>query len=164
MYARILVLIDGYASGQLALDHAGDIVHACNATLVLLHIVGATADDDDDDDDMPHRWDTGERLLAQAADSLRIDCIEVDTVLRRAAMGRRLPEQIALLSVELGCDVMVVGMDGRRDGYALLFWDDGALVQLSPVTVILVRQAHSSYASASTFGAAPLLERPGAQV
>lgn len=160
MYARILVLIDGYASGKLALDHAGDIAHACNATLVLLHIVDAAADDDG----MPHRWDTGETLLAQAADSLRIDCIEVETVLRRAVMGRRLPEQIALLSVELGCDVMVVGMDGRRDGYALLFGDDGALAQLSPVTVILVRQAHSSYASASTFGAAPLLERPGAQV
>lgn len=151
MYTNILVGLDGSAMSGLALEHAADLAHQVNARIILLHVVEDPSDTDGLGQVRPGTANgpfpclsAASDFLDEAATPLREEGIALQTVLR-ASGGRPVSAVIAEAVLDLGCDLVVLGANGRRGSdRRRLGRDAQQLARTLPVTVMLVRQAPSA--------------------
>jgi nucleotide-binding universal stress UspA family protein len=145
MYRRILVPIDGSATGQRGLQEALGLAKTCDASLVLLHVVEAypmmmemataTTWEQVTNDLRAH----GQRVLEQAHQAALAARIACEARLEDSAAARVcdvIVEQVR----ERRCDLVVMGTHGRRGmAHAVLGSDAERVIRMSPVPVLLVR-------------------------
>lgn len=147
MYSRLLVPLDGSPTSLLALEHAAALARMSGGAVVLLHVIepmrhssGFERPKVYIEDVRPRFLAAGQALLDEAAERLRADGIEVETVLLESSV-ERVSEQIAKQAEASRCDLVILGTHGRRGvGRLLLGSDAEAVARIAPVPVMLVRQ------------------------
>lgn len=147
MYSRLLVPLDGSPTALLALEHAAALARMSGGAVVLLHVIepmrhssGFERPKVYIEDVRPRFLAAGQALLDEAAERLRADGIEVETVLLESSV-ERVCEQIAKQAEASRCDLVILGTHGRRGvGRLLLGSDAEAVARIAPVPVMLVRQ------------------------
>lgn len=150
MYRRILVPIDGSATAQRGLQEAQGLAKACDASLVLLHVVEAypmmmemaTA----------ATWEQvtsdlrayGQRVLEEAHQAALAAGVACEARLEDAAASR-VCDVVIEQARERRCDLIVMGTHGRRGvAHALIGSDAERVIRMSPVPVLLVRAPDSA--------------------
>lgn len=147
MYKRILVPLDGSDTSQLGLQEAIALAQPLKARLLLLHVIddltwlvemSAVVDSRELHADMERH---AERLLTRARAAAAAQDVEADVLTRRVS-GQRLADIVVAEARARDCDLIVMGTHGRRGVDRLLLGSDAmAVVQTSPVPVLLVRTA-----------------------
>lgn len=146
MYKRILVPLDGSVTAESGLKEAIGLAAAVKAHLTLLHVV--------DDFSMmvemssvasyPDMLDGlrkyGQGVLDKAKRAAAELGVQADTTLREV-MQARISDVIVDETKKQSCDLIVMGTHGRR-GFSRLTMGSNAeaIVRISPVPVLLVRQ------------------------
>ena len=150
MYRRILVPIDGSDAGQRGLDAACAMARAFDASLVLLHVVEHPTMVADAS--LAMTWEQfgeslrehGKGVLARAHEAASAAGIASETWIVEAYTSR-VGEVIAQQATEHRCDLVVVGSHGLHGIERVLLGSDAErVVRLSPVPVLVVRQAPSA--------------------
>jgi nucleotide-binding universal stress UspA family protein len=150
MYQRILVPVDGSDASQHALRTAIDLARRFGASLRLVHVLedaaylagydptGAAAGEL-----YKATRDSGERILQQAADTVRAAGLQAETLFVDQ-FGDRLPDAVAEAARAWPADLVVVGTHGRR-GLSRLMLGSGAeqIIRSAPVPVLVARQPAS---------------------
>ena len=150
MYSRILVPIDGSATAQRGLKEALGLAKACDASVVLLHVVEAypmmmemataTTWEQVTTDLRAH----GQRVLEQAHQAALAAGIACEARLEDAAAAR-VCDVVVEQARERRCDLIVMGTHGRRGvAHALVGSDAERVIRMSPVPVLLVRASDSA--------------------
>lgn len=144
MYQRILVPVDGSPTSLRALEEA--LQQGDNATQVrLIHVVAEfvtlTEGYEFIDYEELHKaaHDTGEHILADAAERVRQAGRTVETALRDTA-GERIASVIADEAQRWQADLIVIGTHGRTGLNRLLLGSVAeGVVRVSTVPVLLIR-------------------------
>jgi nucleotide-binding universal stress UspA family protein len=145
MYRRILVPLDGSATAQRGLQEAVGLAKACDASLVLLHVVEAypmmmemattTTWEQVTSDLRAH----GQKVLEQAHQTVVAAGVACEARLEDAPAAR-VCDVIVDQARDRRCDLIVMGTHGRRGvAHALIGSDAERVIRLSPVPVLLVR-------------------------
>ncbi|MBI3221754.1 MAG: universal stress protein [Nitrosomonadales bacterium] len=145
MYQRILVPIDGSATGERALQEALKLAVG-KAQLRLVYVVEEIYPLDTEGyafidyaalQEAVRK--TGERTLAQAAEKLRQSGISAETVLRESG-GERVAQVIDAEAASWQADLVVIGTHGRSGLSRLLLGSVAeGVVRGASVPVLLVR-------------------------
>lgn len=150
MYRRILVPIDGSATAQRGLQEALGLAKACDASLVLLHVVEAypmmmeMATATTWEQVTSDLREYGQRVLEQAHQAAQAAGIASEARLEDAAASR-VCDVVVDQARERRCDLIVMGTHGRRGvAHALIGSDAERVIRMSPVPVLLVRAPDSA--------------------
>jgi nucleotide-binding universal stress UspA family protein len=147
MYKRILVPLDGSDTAQRGLAEAIRLAQPLKAKLLLLQVLddlgwlvemSAVANSRE-----MHREVRAyaEQVLAKAKQAAATKDVQAETIVREV-VGVRAAEAIVDEARQQGCDLIVMGTHGRKGlGRLVLGSDAMAVVQSSPVPVLLVRTA-----------------------
>lgn len=151
MYQRILVPIDGSPTSQRGLEEGIQLAKLTNGRLRLLHVVdelsfalGATAYSSGSGEWLDALREGGAAILKQAAERVRAEGLEVDTVLVDNFRGP-LADVAAAEASNWPADLIVLGTHGRR-GVGRLVMGSGAeqILRRAPVPVLLVREKEAA--------------------
>ncbi len=147
MYKRILAPIDGSAASERGLREAIALARDQGATLRLLHVLDEFMPLVD-----PSLWPgfeqlsqalskEGHKLLAEGRTKASEQGLSVEVV-QRGTLDNRAAAAIVAEARDSSCDLIVMGTHGHRGMNRLLLGSDAvAVLQTSPVPVLLVRQA-----------------------
>lgn len=146
MYARLLVPIDGSATGRLAINEAAELAGLCGATVVLVHVIEEAEHSNGFErpsvyinEVRPLFFANGQKILDHAKDELAALGVPAETVLLESK-GVRVSELIALQATLSEADIVILGTHGRRGVNRFLLGSDAEQVaRIATVPVMLVR-------------------------
>ncbi len=145
MYQRILVPVDGSDISATGLREAMRLARDQHAKLRLVHVVNELAVIAAYEGTLYSAEllqtlrDTGNKILAQAADQVRSAGLQVETALLEA-FGGHAGDAIVKDSQEWPADIIVLGTHGRRGMARLLMGSDAEqVVHHATVPVLLVK-------------------------
>jgi nucleotide-binding universal stress UspA family protein len=146
MYQRILVPVDGSACASRGLSEAIALGRLTHGRIRLVHVIdepfvalGADGAIGASADLVTLAREASQRVLAQAAETVRQAGVPVDDVLLDSFEGR-VCELVVDAARAWSADLVVIGTHGRRGvGRMLLGSDAEQILRLSPVPVLLVR-------------------------
>lgn len=147
MYPRILVPVDGSPTSERGLGEAIALAKQLGSSLVLFHVVEyypvmiemATATTWEHISNGLH--DAGRKVLEAAHEHAKAQGVDSQAVLEDLA-AMRVADAIAEAAATHRCGLIVIGTHGRRGVTRALMGSDAELVvRLSPVPVLMVRQA-----------------------
>jgi len=146
MVERILVPVDGSATSRKGVKEAIAVAKLTGARIKLLHVweppflaLGAEAALMRGEDIYNLSRDAGQRVLSDAAASVKAAGIEVDEQLQEHD-GKRLCEQVAATASLWRASLIVLGSHGRRGLSRMLLGSDAEqILRTAPVPVLLVR-------------------------
>jgi len=145
MYRRILVPIDGSATAQRGLQEALGLAKACDASLVLLHVVEAypmmmeMATASTWEQVTSDLREYGQRVLEQAHQAAQAAGIASEARLEDAAASR-VCDVVVDQARERRCDLIVMGTHGRSGlAHVLLGSVAERVLQHAPCPVLTVR-------------------------
>ena len=146
MVERILVPVDGSATSRKGAKEAIAVAKLTGARIKLLHVweppflaLGAEAALMRGEDIYNLSRDAGQRVLSDAAASVKAAGIEVDEQLQEHD-GKRLCEQVAATASLWRASLIVLGSHGRRGLSRMLLGSDAEqILRTAPVPVLLVR-------------------------
>jgi nucleotide-binding universal stress UspA family protein len=146
MYKRILVAVDGSATGERALAEAIRLAAEANGQLRIVHAVELV--NVNWDVEMPEpteiwEWMTqsGREILRRAEAVARAASVNVDTrLIEITTLGQRIPEAIAAEADTWPADLIVIGTHGRRGLSRLLLGSVAeGVVRVAKKPVLLIR-------------------------
>lgn len=146
MYKRILVAVDGSATGERALAEAIRLTAEANGQLRIVHAVELV--NVNWDVEMPEpteiwEWMTqsGREILRRAEAVARAAGVNVDTrLIEITTLGQRIPEAIAAEADTWPADLIVIGTHGRRGLSRLLLGSVAeGVVRVAKKPVLLIR-------------------------
>jgi nucleotide-binding universal stress UspA family protein len=146
MYKRILVAVDGSATGERALAEAIRLAAEANGQLRIVHAVELV--NVNWDVEMPEpteiwEWMTqsGREILRRAEAVARAAGVNVDTrLIEITTLGQRIPEAIAAEADTWPADLIVIGTHGRRGLSRLLLGSVAeGVVRVAKKPVLLIR-------------------------
>ena len=146
MVERILVPVYGSATSRKGVKEAIAVAKLTGARIKLLHVweppflaLGAEAALMRGEDIYNLSRDAGQRVLSDAAASVKAAGIEVDEQLQEHD-GKRLCEQVAATASLWRASLIVLGSHGRRGLSRMLLGSDAEqILRTAPVPVLLVR-------------------------
>lgn len=144
MYQRILVPIDGSATGALGLQEAMRLAHNLGARIRLIHVITRTpwvteGSPSAIEEQLNQFRSTGESIVHAGETAVRSAGIEVDDRLIEAC-GERAGKFVVAEAVSWPAELIVCGTHGMRGLTRLLMGSDAEyIVSHSPVPVLLVR-------------------------
>ena len=148
MYARILVPIDGSATGNDGLSEAIDLAKQLGSKLVLLHVVEdfaislELASVASFEDTRAALHEAGRSMLDKAASRAAASGVLSETVLNEQTAGRA-SDAILKQAKEQRCELIVMGTHGRRGLDRVVMGSDAELVlRGAAVPVLMVRHPH----------------------
>jgi len=147
MYKKILVAIDGSHCGDLGLEEAIGLAHACGAELDIVHVIDGGYEEEEVRAGLVRE---GHKLLAQAqakaeARHVRSQVILVDEIMALGDVGKQVRQAVESSRAEL----VVAGTHGRSGiGRLLMGSVAESLVRHCTVPVLLVRAPGNAGAAA----------------
>ena len=146
MFERILVPIDGSATSLKGVREAIAVAKLAGARIKLLHVweppylaMGTEAALRRGEDIYNVSRDAGQRVLSEAAASVRAAGIAVDEQLEEHGT-KRLCELVATAASEWRASLIVLGSHGRRGLSRMLLGSDAEqILRTAPTPVLLVR-------------------------
>lgn len=146
MYSRILIPIDGSATGERGLHEGIEVASAMKAKIVLLHVVDSfalmveTASIANFEHDHETLLKLGDALLDKASKGAAEAGVESERVLRDVK-ARRVSDVVLEEAVARRCDLVVMGTHGRKGLRRLALGSDAdRVVRAGTLPVLLVRQ------------------------